>query len=67
MNGDGPPPRQRITKDSPGWMVTYADMMSLLLCLFILILSFAKIDSTQFARTPDRSTRLSASPRRPPT
>ncbi|MDX9862296.1 MAG: OmpA family protein [Rhodospirillales bacterium] len=47
---DTPGTRRRITKDSPGWMVTYADMMSLLLCLFILILSFAKIDSTTFRK-----------------
>ncbi|WP_316976381.1 OmpA family protein [Shumkonia mesophila] len=45
-----PKPRQRITKGSPGWMVTFADMMSLLLCLFILILSFAKVDSNQFRK-----------------
>lgn len=42
--------RRRITKGSPGWMVTLADMMMLLLCLFILILSFAKIDSTTFRK-----------------
>ncbi|MBE0531613.1 MAG: OmpA family protein [Rhodospirillales bacterium] len=44
------PPRRRATKGSPGWMVTFADLMTLLLCLFILILSFAKIDSNQFRK-----------------
>lgn len=44
------PPRKRITSESPGWMVTYADMMSLLLCLFIMLLSFAKVDSNTFQK-----------------
>ena len=48
--GSGSSPRRLVTRGSPGWMVTFADMMSLLLCLFILILSFAKIDSTQFRK-----------------
>jgi chemotaxis protein MotB len=46
----GIPPRHRGPKGSPGWMVTFADLMALLLCLFILILSFAKIDSNQFRK-----------------
>lgn len=40
--------RQRATKGAPAWMVTFADMMSLLLCLFILLLSFATFDKTTF-------------------
>lgn len=44
------PPRKKVTSGSPGWMVTYADLMSLLLCLFILILSFAKVDSKVFRK-----------------
>jgi len=42
--------RRRVARGAPGWMVTLADMMMLLLCLFILILSFAKIDSTTFRK-----------------
>jgi len=42
--------RRRITRDSPGWMVTYADMMGLLLCLFILLLSFSEINSNSFRK-----------------
>jgi len=32
----------------PPWMVTYADLMSLLLCFFVLLLSFAEIDLQRF-------------------
>jgi len=32
----------------PGWMVTYGDMMTLLLCFFILLFSFSTIDVVKF-------------------
>ncbi len=32
----------------PPWMVTYADLMTLLLCFFVLLLSFAEIDLIRF-------------------
>ncbi|MGE4298433.1 MAG: OmpA family protein [Desulfovibrionaceae bacterium] len=32
----------------PGWLATFADMMSLLLCFFVLLLSFAKQDVQAF-------------------
>ncbi len=35
---------------APGWIVTFADLMSLLLTFFILILSFAEIDASKFKR-----------------
>ena len=34
----------------PAWMITYADLMSLLLCFFVLLLSFAEIDAEKFRR-----------------
>ena len=37
----------------PAWMVTYADLMSLLLCFFVLLLSFAEIDAQKFRRVAD--------------
>lgn len=42
-------PRQerRSSKVAP-WMVTYADLMSLLLCFFVLLLTFAEIDLIRF-------------------
>lgn len=43
------PKRQPIViNTTPAWMVTYADMMALLLCLFVLLLSFSDIDSSSF-------------------
>ncbi|MCD6439789.1 MAG: OmpA family protein [Halomonas sp.] len=37
----------------PAWMVTYADLMSLLLCFFVLLLSFAAIDAEKFRRVAE--------------
>ncbi|WP_136253351.1 MotB family protein [Onishia niordana] len=34
----------------PGWVVTFADLMSLLMCFFVLLLSFAEIDAQRFER-----------------
>ncbi len=34
---------------SPAWMTTYGDMMTLLLCFFILLLSFANVDEVKFS------------------
>ena len=35
---------------SPGWMGTFADLMSLLMCFFVLLLSFAEMDAMKFKR-----------------
>ncbi|MDM7482560.1 MAG: flagellar motor protein MotB [Halomonas sp.] len=37
----------------PAWVVTYADLMSLLLCFFVLLLSFAEIDAQKFRRVAE--------------
>ncbi len=44
-----PKKRVKCTKIPP-WMVTYADLMTLLLCFFVLMLSFAEIDAIRFKR-----------------
>ena len=33
---------------APGWMVTYSDLVTNLLCLFVLLFSFANIDKNKF-------------------
>lgn len=39
-----------LLKGAPGWMVTFADLMALLVALFVLILSFADFDEDGFAK-----------------
>ena len=34
----------------PAWMGTFADLMSLLMCFFVLLLSFAEMDVLKFKR-----------------
>lgn len=38
---------------SPAWMATFADMMTLLMCFFVLLLSFATMDARKFKRLSD--------------
>ncbi len=47
------PPSKKPKKQpagAPAWMCTFADMMSLLLCFFVLILSFATLDEPSFRK-----------------
>ncbi|KRT60018.1 flagellar motor protein MotB, partial [endosymbiont of Ridgeia piscesae] len=34
----------------PAWLATFADLMSLLMCFFVLLLSFATIDAVRFKK-----------------
>lgn len=34
----------------PGWMATFADMMALLMCFFVLLLSYSEMDAQKFKR-----------------
>lgn len=34
----------------PGWMATFADMMALLMCFFVLLLSYSEVDAQKFKR-----------------
>ena len=34
----------------PPWMGTFADLMSLLMCFFVLLLSFSEMDAMKFKR-----------------
>jgi len=38
----------RTEKGAPRWVVTFADLMSLLLCFFVLLLSFSEIDRQKY-------------------
>jgi chemotaxis protein MotB len=37
-----------ISGGAPAWMVTYGDMMSLLLCFFVLLASMSSIQESKF-------------------
>ena len=39
---------KRKAAGAPSWMVTFADMMSLLLALFVLMLSFSVMDAKRY-------------------
>ena len=47
---DAPPPKKcpECPVGAPGWMATFADMATLLLCFFVLILSFAEMNVPKF-------------------
>ncbi len=40
--------KQECPKGAPMWMVTFGDMMSLLLCFFVLLLSFSTMDPAMY-------------------
>lgn len=42
--------KKKAPAGAPLWMCTFADMMSLLLCFFVLILSFATLDEVKFVK-----------------
>ena len=37
----------------PTWIVTFADLMALLLCMFVLLLSFASMDINRYRSIAD--------------
>jgi len=48
MDDSEEPPR-----GTPAWVMTFADLMSLLMCLFVLLLSFAEIDASRLKQIAD--------------
>lgn len=41
-------PRKKEEEGGAGWIMTFADLMSLLMCFFVLLLSFAELDVMKF-------------------
>ena len=42
------PPSKEEASGSPMWMATFADLMSLLMCFFVLLLAFSELDAAKF-------------------
>lgn len=47
---DTPDTERREEAGLPPWMATFADLMALLLCFFVLLLSFSEMDAMRFKR-----------------
>jgi len=45
---DEAPPISDEEEGAPAWMVTFGDLMSLLLCFFVLLLSFSEMDRNKY-------------------
>jgi len=45
---DEAPPRARAAEGAPAWIMTFADLMSLLMCFFVLLLSFSEMDVSKY-------------------
>ncbi|MFT6285429.1 MAG: chemotaxis protein MotB [Alcanivorax sp.] len=45
---DFEPPEEEISPGAPAWMTTFADLMALLLCFFVLLLSFSELDVQKY-------------------
>ena len=44
---DGPPPKKQDA-GTPAWVMTFADLMSLLMCFFVLLFSFSEMDANKY-------------------
>jgi chemotaxis protein MotB len=45
---DFEPPEEESTPGAPAWMATFADLMALLMCFFVLLLSFSEMDAQKY-------------------
>ncbi len=46
--GTQPEPEKKVDVGAPRWVVTFGDLMSLLLCFFVLLLSFSELDRQKY-------------------
>jgi len=42
------PPKEEVEEGAPLWVVTFGDLMSLLMCFFVLLLSFSEMDRKKY-------------------
>ncbi len=47
MSEEGPP-QEEVEEGAPLWVVTFGDLMSLLMCFFVLLLSFSEMDRKKY-------------------
>ena len=47
MSEEGPP-EEEVEEGAPLWVVTFGDLMSLLMCFFVLLLSFSEMDRRKY-------------------
>ncbi len=53
MSEDSAPAPKCPPAGAPAWVMTFADLMSLLMCFFVLLLSFATMDAVRFKKMAD--------------
>lgn len=46
-------PKRKPRREDSGWQLTLADMMTLILCFFVIIVSIAKVDPTRYEAMSD--------------
>jgi len=45
---DDDAPEEEVEEGAPAWLATFADLMSLLMCFFVLLLSFSEMDIQKY-------------------
>ena len=48
MSEELQPPKEEVEEGAPMWVVTFGDLMSLLMCFFVLLLSFSEMDRKKY-------------------
>ena len=48
MSDEPAPITEEVEEGAPAWVVTFGDLMSLLLCFFVLLLSFSEMDRNKY-------------------
>ena len=48
MSDEAPSIEEEVEEGAPAWVVTFGDLMSLLMCFFVLLLSFSEMDRNKY-------------------